>query len=121
MVPSKVQQSVVIHVLFCVGSYFLHVRTYQAEAEVAERSKACERKRQREAREAAAEKEHAAAGLLVAHEQATVTDNCTDDSTDTAFASRQFETPAELSFDEEKALFEYWFESLGRGAVLPLS
>lgn len=50
-----------------------------------------------------------------------MTDNCTDDSTDTAFASRQFETPAELSFDEEKALFEYWFESLGRGAVLPLS
>ena len=50
-----------------------------------------------------------------------MTDNCTDDSTDTAFASRQFETPAELSFDEEKALIERWFESLGRGAVLPLS
>ena len=102
-----------------------------------ERSTACERKRQREASEAAAEKENAAAGLLVAHEQAETADR-TDESNDTAFARRPFETRAEPTFDEEfrvQSLFylstrqdeeptvfiNHMFESSGRGAMLQLS
>jgi len=71
------------------------------------------------ASEAAAEKGHPAAGLLVAHEQAE-NDGRTNESGDTGYESQRFETHKELSFEREEALLVQMFESLGRGAMLPL-